>query len=238
MRGLTFPFLAAVAVVLAACTSSGAATPGTPGAATQSGGLPATPSQRPATKPTPGPGVVLLPPVSWERACDGLPEPKCRESVAQAEGNVAPGSPVPRSILARCTAAACTNDRGEGATTVTLVDGTTQESTWSYSIDPPTGEAPSDWGRITLPPVTWDRWCEGLFESRCQGYIATAEEGLRQEFPVLKSIVARCTAEACTDDRGEGETIATFTDGTSRNLGAWGYAAPAGTPPSETSPAP
>ena len=238
MHGVTVPFLAAAAVALAACTSSGAATAGSGAAATQSGGLLGTPTGLPAAKPTPGPGVVLLPPVTWERTCEGLPQLKCLESIARAESGFPPGSPVPRSIVALCTAAACTDDRGEGATTVTFADGTTQESTWSYSTDPPTGEAPSDWGRITLPPVTWDRWCEGLLESRCQGYIATAEEGLRQEYLVLKSIVARCTGPTCTDDRGEGETIATFADGTSRNLGGWGYETPAGTSPAGTSPAP
>jgi len=233
MRGLTVPFLAAVVVAIAACTSSGGVTSGTPGAEGNGSGLPATPSQRPATKPTPGPGVVLLPPVTWERACDGLPQPKCLESVARAESDLGPGSAAPRSVLARCTAASCTAERGEGATTVTLADGTTQESTWSYSV-----QGPTVGGRVTLPPVTWDRWCEGLAEPRCRDYIASAELSLWQEYPILSSIVARCTVPPCTDDRGEGETIATFTDGTSRNLGGWGYGTPAGTPPSGTPPAP
>jgi hypothetical protein len=233
MHGVTVPFLAAAAVALAACTSSGAATAGSGAAATQSGALPGTPTELPATKPTPGPGVVLLPAVTWERACDGLPQPKCLESIARAESGFAPGSPAPRSILAHCTAAACTDDRGEGATTVTFADGTTQESTWSYSTEGPTAR-----GRITLPPVTWDRWCEGLSEPICREQIASAELSLWQEYPILSSIVARCTVPPCMDDRGEGQTIATFTDGTSRNLGGWGYGTPAGTPPSGTPPSP
>ena len=178
-----------------------------------------------ASAPTPGPGAVILPSITWERVCDGLRADTCLGFVTTAEANLQGGSPVPRSIMARCTVASCTEDGGTGVTTVTYVDGTMNDSTWSYSRNPPTGAASVEWGRIVLPPPTWERWCEGMIELSCRERMADAEVGLAASLrllgvdsAVVRALVVRCAVELCPDQAGPVETVAFFADGTSRLL--------------------
>jgi hypothetical protein len=64
--------------------------------------------------------------------CEGLPAQPCAEWAASAAMSVSDASQI-ASIVVRCRPGPCDDTRGEGETVVTLLDGTTTTSGWSYS---------------------------------------------------------------------------------------------------------
>jgi hypothetical protein len=83
----------------------------------------------PAQTPPPEPSLPVLP------ACLGVPAGPCRNAAVNMVANA--GGRLIRTIVVRCTTAVCTDAKGEGATTVTFGDGTTETSNWSYENGTP-----------------------------------------------------------------------------------------------------
>jgi hypothetical protein len=80
-----------------------------------------------AAAPAVPPAEGLL---SVEPSCGGVPRQTCIDLAASAVAGIDPASIV--TIELRCVPAACTNERGDGETLVTLVDGSTHTSEWGY----------------------------------------------------------------------------------------------------------
>jgi hypothetical protein len=89
------------------------------------GAAPAEPAQSPPLEPS----LPVTP------ACQGVPAGPCRNAATNMVENA--GGRLIRTIVVRCTAAVCTEAKGEGATTLTFGDGTTETSNWSYENSTP-----------------------------------------------------------------------------------------------------
>lgn len=148
------------------------------------------------------------------RACVGFPAEVCQRHVAELEqeGMTHGGVAAYRIV---CTSGQCTVERGEGTLTVVFADGTGREGGFGYAV--PVGPPPGG----TEPPLTVVPACLGVPRAKCEEF---ARAGASDSVPAgqtVASITVRCT-KTCTETNGDGETLVTLTDGTTRTSG-WQY---------------
>jgi hypothetical protein len=152
--------------------------------------------------------------------CVGIPARTCQEIVTEARRNAQPGT-FPVQIRAVCTQVPCTAEQGMVDIDIQYSDGRRERSGmgWAGAVDvgDPAPAPPS----VALPGPT----CQGVPLERCT---EVALGGDPTSGAVI-SVVVRCTAEPCTAERGAGDTILTFADGTT-STSNWSYedAAPSG----------
>lgn len=155
-------------------------------------------------------------------SCGGVPQDRCDEAVAGAYRSL-PTSPI-KSIEVLCVSGTCTSASGAMETVVTLIDGSQlRSSTISWSGPQPT-QAPVGEDPIPVvppPAVPVAPVCQGVPASMCDIMAETAFGELSTEG--VAAIVVRCGPEACTADKGTGETIVTYQDGSSKSA-SWQYA--------------
>ena len=162
------------------------------------------------------------PPASPTITCVGIPAARCDDAVASVARSLPNTAPV--AIEVTCVAGTCTEESGAMDTVVTLADGSQLRSTtttWSEpgvpgGVEaPPVPEAPP-----VIPVVPVEPQCQGVPVSMCRTMAETAFGEVPDEGVV--GIVVRCTRQPCTDDQGEGDTIVTYTDG-STQTSSWEY---------------
>ena len=162
------------------------------------------------------------PPASPTITCVGIPAARCDDAVASVARSLPNTAPV--AIEVTCVAGTCTEQSGAMDTVVTLADGSQLRSTtttWSEpgapgGVEaPPVPEAPP-----VIPVVPVEPQCQGVPVSMCRTMAETAFGEVPDEGVV--GIVVRCTRQPCTDDQGEGDTIVTYTDG-STQTSSWEY---------------
>ncbi len=83
----------------------------------------------------PPPPQVPLGPLPVEPICQGVPPSLCQDMARSAISNNGTGVGIVKIVI-RCTKAPCTDTRGEGDSTVTLADGSEQESGWAFETAP------------------------------------------------------------------------------------------------------
>jgi len=165
------------------------------------------------------------PPASPTITCVGIPAARCDDAVASVARSLPNTAPVAIEVL--CVAGTCTEQSGAMDTVVTLGDGSQLRSTtttWSEPGAPapggvkplPVPEAPP-----IIPVVPVEPECQGVPVSMCRTMAETAFGEVPDEAVV--GIIVRCTRQPCTDDQGAGDTIVTYTDG-STQTSSWEYA--------------
>jgi len=161
------------------------------------------------------------PPASPQVSCLGVPAAKCEEAVASVARSLPNSAPV--SIEVSCVSGTCTSASGAMDTFVTLADGSQLRSatlSWndgSQGQGGPLASAPP----VAAPTLSVPPRCIGVPAANCQSLAQSsmADVGGR----IVAQIVIRCSNKGCTDKHGEGETVVTFADGTTRTIN-WGYA--------------
>jgi hypothetical protein len=154
-------------------------------------------------------------------SCTGVPAEKCEEAVASVARSLP--NTHPAAIEVTCVSGTCTPESGAMDTIVTLADGSTLRSStvpWGTGgIEP--GGKPIPGPPIAVPELPVAPECLGVPLGKCQE-MARSAVGI-EDGQVIVQIVVRCTADACTDTQGEGETVVTMADGSTSKTG-WGYA--------------
>ncbi|CAN5607722.1 hypothetical protein BH20CHL7_BH20CHL7_13180 [soil metagenome] len=148
--------------------------------------------------------------------CVGIPEATCREVVAGARGNAAPGT-FPVSIRAVCAQPECTAASGDVQVDVQYSDGRRETYNMGWAGPAMPGDGPD----VPEPGLTVEPICQGVPAVQCRemalGATGGGPDGLR-----LLSIVVVCTRPPCTATSGDGDSIATYEDGT-RLTSGWSY---------------
>jgi hypothetical protein len=98
---------------------------------------------------------------------------------------------------------------------VVFADGTGREGGFGYAV--PVG--PPHVG--TEPPLTVVPVCLGVPRAQCEEFARAAASDPVSAGLTVESITVRCT-KTCTETNGEGESLVTLTDGTTRTSG-WSY---------------
>lgn len=159
--------------------------------------------------------------------CTGVPQAKCDEAVASALRSL-PNTAIV-TIEVACVTEGCTDEAGAMDTIVRTADGATLRSptnAWSAPAgrEPPPGAKPGDGVVATeapAPAVAWKPQCNGVPIAMCELMAETAFGELSTEG--VEHVLVRCGAlEPCTLDRGVGETIVTYADGSTKSS-AWEY---------------
>lgn len=164
--------------------------------------------------------------------CTGVPQARCDEGVASALRSL-PNTAIV-SIEVVCVAEGCTDESGAMDTIVRTADGGTLRSptnAWSAPADgqPPPDAAPGRGPVATARPVPdpteaavpWRPLCQGVPAQQCELMAETSFGELSTEG--VEQVLVRCGAMApCTADRGVGETVVTYHDG-SIESSAWEY---------------
>jgi hypothetical protein len=123
-----------------------------------------------------------------------------------------------------CVSGTCTAEAGAMDTVVTLADGSQLRSSttsWAAAAVPvPDGNKPIP-QPAALPVVPVEPQCQGVPLSWCRTMAETAFGELNNQNVV--TILVRCSEPPCTDDRGIGETLVTYADGTTQTS-SWEYA--------------
>lgn len=168
-----------------------------------------------------GPPSASGPPSSPRISCTGLPATKCDEAVASVARSL-PNTPVVL-IEVSCVSGTCTAATGAMETVVTLEDGSVLRSSgisWSGGED---GSGQTSSKPLPPPPavVPVEPVCQGVPLATCRTMAETAFGEVSDQAVV--QIVVRCRKLPCTNERGEGDTVVTYADGSTRTSG-WGYA--------------
>lgn len=164
--------------------------------------------------------------------CTGVPQAKCDEAVASALRSL-PNTAI-TAIEIVCVADRCSDEAGAMDTVVRTADGGTLRSStngWSAPAgggEPPPGAAPGrEEAREEPAPAPNEAaiprkpQCQGVPVAMCELMAETAFGELSTEG--VQHILVRCGAlEPCTADRGVGETLVTYADGTIKSA-AWEY---------------
>jgi hypothetical protein len=153
------------------------------------------------------------------RNCEGVPQPKCGEMLADAERSAGGSDARIVGILIRCTRPPCTNAAGEGETIVAFTDGTEVSSGWVFRM----AGAPEPDPSLAVVPV-----CLGVPRQQCISMITNMF--MEPEARQVVSIVVGCNDARCTPEHGSGRTIVTFADGSSETS-EWEYNGPGGPMP-------
>lgn len=135
----------------------------------------------------------------------------------------------PVSIDVTCASGTCTAESGALDTVVTLADGSQLRSattSWSTGGGQGPGDAkplPGAESIPVIPPpdVPVEPICQGVPPSICRTMAETAFGELSIES--VARIVVRCGAPPCTDGQGTGDTVVTYSDGTTLTS-SWQYA--------------
>jgi hypothetical protein len=137
----------------------------------------------------------------------GLSSSSCTEMTGSACGEqverIAARHPGATQVDLTCTVPVCDRKGGSGTAVVTMGNGARLNDTFSYVGDP----AP-------LPLPT----CTGLPADVCR----SLAESQAADAPTMKRIAAievRCTAAACTTDKGEADVKVTLADGSTMGGG-------------------
>ena len=165
------------------------------------------------------------PPASPTITCVGIPAARCDDAVASVARSLPNTAPVAIEVM--CVAGTCTEQSGAMDTVVTLADGSQLRSTtttWSEpgapapdGVEPlPVPEAPP-----IIPVVPVEPECQGVPVSMCRTMAETAFGEVSDEAVV--GILVRCMRQPCTEEQGAGDTIVSYTDGTSQTS-SWEYA--------------
>lgn len=168
-----------------------------------------------------GPPPASEPPASPRISCVGVPTAKCDEAVASVARSL-PNTGAVR-IEVGCVSGTCTAEAGAMETVVTLSDGSQLRSAavaWSGE-----GDGSGQTTPMPVPPappvVPVEPHCQGVPASMCRTMAETAFGEVSDQGVV--HIVVRCGKPPCTDAHGEGDTVVTYADGTTRTSG-WEYA--------------
>ena len=109
-------------------------------------------------------------------------------------------------------------------TVVTLADGSQlRSSTISWASGGGDGAGGVKPLPVPVPPpaLPVEPQCQGVPDSMCRTMAETAFGELSDDAVV--QIVVRCGKRPCTIEQGEGDTVVTYADGTTRTS-SWGYA--------------
>jgi hypothetical protein len=143
---------------------------------------------------------------------------------------------IPATIEVLCVSGTCTEESGAMDTVVTLADGSELRSTtisWSQAVAPgpggkpmpvpadPVPAEPAPAEPAEPPAVPVEPQCQGVPVSSCRTMAETAFGDVSPDDVV--AIIVRCTELPCTDDHGTGETLVTYSDGSTRTA-YWEYA--------------
>ena len=164
--------------------------------------------------------------------CTGVPQTKCDEAVASALRSLPNTAIVTIEVV--CVTEGCTDESGAMDTVVRTADGSTlrsQTNAWSApaSGEPPPGAEPGDGSLATEPPapalpdaaVPRKPQCMGVPAQTCELMAETSFGELSTEG--VEHVIVRCGALApCTAQRGVGETVVTYQDGSTKSS-AWEY---------------
>lgn len=167
--------------------------------------------------PTGGSG----PPASPTVTCNGVPADRCEEAVAAVARSLPNTAAL--KIDVTCVSGTCTTQSGAMDTVVTLADGGTLRSStipWGSGFGAPGGK-PEPVPPIAVPDLPVEPQCQGVPLATCQQMAESSISTAGGQ--AIVGIIVRCTAAACTDKQGEGETVITLADGTTSTSG-WGYA--------------
>ncbi len=165
----------------------------------------------------PGPTPIANPPADPLLACEGVPQDVCQGAVRDARLN-APRGTVPVRIQVACTAASCTPQQGQTKVDVQYSDGSISSYGTGWAGGAP-GGAPGDvliGSELSVQPI-----CQGLPPKPCQEMALGVGTDPGDPAAVL-SIIVRCTKPPCTAVSGDGDTIVTLDDGSTRQ-GSWSY---------------
>lgn len=172
-------------------------------------------------------------PPSATVTCNGVPQDKCDEAVASARRSL-PNTAI-ASIEVVCVADRCSDESGAMDTIVRTAGGGTLRSPTTNWWGPAGGGEPSpgtnpDAQPGSRPPaaavpseaaVPLRPQCHGVPVATCELMAETAFGELSIEG--VEHVLVRCGAlEPCTTDRGLGETIVTYADGSTKSS-AWEY---------------
>lgn len=151
----------------------------------------------------------------------GVPTQRCDEGVASVAVSLPNTAPVAIEIL--CVSGSCTAENGAMDTVVTLADGSQlRSSTTSWSqADAPAPEdeplpRPAEPAAVPVEPQ-----CQGVPPAWCRTMAETAFGELSDTR--VATILVRCTAPPCTNERGIGETLVSYSNGTTLTS-SWEYA--------------
>lgn len=172
-----------------------------------------------------GTPAVSGPPPSPVVTCIGIPEARCDEAIESVALSLPNTAPVTIEVL--CVSGTCTEEAGAMDTVVTLADGSQLRSTtisWSQAVAPAPGGAkppPAPAVPAEPPAVPVEPQCQGVPVAWCRTMAETAF-GEVSEVDVV-TILVRCKELPCTDDHGIGETLISYSDGSSKTT-SWEYA--------------
>jgi hypothetical protein len=161
------------------------------------------------------------PPASPTVSCNGVPADRCQEAVAAVARSLPNTAAL--KIDVTCVSGTCTPESGAMDTVVTLADGGTLRSStipWGSGFGAPGGK-PEPAPPIAVPDLPVAPDCQGVPLAMCQQMAQSSISTAGGQ--AIIGIVVRCTAAACTDKQGEGDTVITLADGTTSTSG-WAYA--------------
>ena len=136
----------------------------------------------------------------------------CRSAVNDARANADVGT-VPIRVQVVCTVPVCTPQQGEAQVDVQYSNLRTDSYTTGWAAAAPA--APQAEGLLSVEPA-----CGGVPRQTCIDLAATAVAGI--DPATIATIEVRCVPQACTDERGDGQTLVTLVDG-STQTSEWGY---------------
>lgn len=152
--------------------------------------------------------------------CVGVPPETCRQSLADARRNAAPGTVVVQ-IRVVCTKLPCTLQNGEAKVDVLYSNGRTESFGTGWAAAAPMPAGPPQ----PAPALPVEPTCLGVpvvgDAGNCHDFATSAMDGVLDGREVV-SIVVRCKPDPCTPTNGAGKTILTFADGTT-HTSEWSY---------------
>ena len=163
------------------------------------------------------PAVAPVQPFGETRIdCQGVPPQQCQQVLAEARD----GSNLPViSLVVRCSAPPCTLQQGQIEIQAEYADGSTSGwgSGWGQAVPAPMPAGPPE----PIMPLPVDPVCIGVEQSVCLDMASNAMINLTSGSPPVESITIRCTA-ACLPNKGEGESVVVFADGT-KMISEWAF---------------